>query len=88
MLKPYHSINTLECGLDEAGVGCLAGPLFAGAVIWPPNLAETLEDNDDALAALYLLNDSKKLTPHRRNLLFGFVKDYAIDWAVGIFFLL
>ncbi len=40
-LKAFYQENTLECGIDEAGAGPLAGPVAAGAVIWPPDLAAT-----------------------------------------------
>jgi ribonuclease HII len=57
-MKLQHSpIGVVEAGTDEAGRGCLAGPVTAAAVILPPNFK-----ND-------LLNDSKQLTEKQRNLL-------------------
>ena len=50
MLLPYHQTYLLETGCDEAGRGCLAGPVYAAAVILPPDFYHPL------------LNDSKKLT--------------------------
>jgi len=71
MLSPYLNINETEAGCDEAGRGCLAGPVFAAAVILPPNFS-----ND-------LLNDSKQLSEkHRKQLRIVIEKD-AIAWAVA-----
>ena len=61
----------LVCGCDEAGAGPLAGPVYAGAVILPPGLA------------LPWLNDSKQVTPKRRDLLFDQIKASAVAWAVA-----
>ena len=54
MLKPYHIRGILEAGCDEAGRGCIAGPVFAAAVILPEGFHDPL------------LNDSKKLNPKTR----------------------
>lgn len=61
----------LEAGCDEAGRGCLAGPVVAAAVIWP-------EDAD-----LPLLNDSKQLTHTQREALRADIEKQAIAWAIG-----
>lgn len=58
------------CGVDEAGRGPLAGPVAAGAVILPP-------DHD-----LLYLNDSKKVTPKRRDMLFDQIREEALAYAV------
>lgn len=58
-------------GIDEAGRGCLAGPVVAGAVILPP-------DHD-----LPGLTDSKKLSARRRNVLAQAIKAQAVSWALG-----
>lgn len=71
MLLSYHTPECLEVGVDEAGVGCLAGPVFAAAVIWPPDLTDTH------------INDSKKLSPKKREELYDFVISNAIDWSVA-----
>jgi ribonuclease HII len=71
MLEPYLNINEIEAGCDEAGRGCLAGPVFAAAVILPPNFS-----ND-------LLNDSKQLSEKRRKALRIVIKQKAIAWAVA-----
>ena len=59
------------CGCDEAGAGPLAGPVYAGAVVLPEGLE------------LPYLNDSKKVTPKRRDLLFSQIQEQAVDWAVA-----
>ena len=61
----------LVAGADEAGAGPLAGPVYAGAVILPPGLE------------LPYLNDSKKVTPRRREVLFDQIREQAITWAVA-----
>jgi ribonuclease HII len=61
----------LEAGLDEAGRGCLAGPVFAAAVILPTDFASPL------------LNDSKQLTARQRTLLRPQICAEAVSWAVG-----
>lgn len=62
----------IEAGCDEAGRGCLAGPVFAAAVILPEDFI-----NDE-------LNDSKKLTEKKRYLLRETIQKSAISWGVGI----
>ena len=71
MLKRYYSRNLTEAGCDEAGRGCLAGPVFASAVVLGRKFR-----NDK-------LNDSKKLTPKERNELRIIIEERAISWAVG-----
>lgn len=61
----------LVCGCDEAGAGPLAGPVYAGAVILRSG------------AELPWLNDSKQVTPRRRDVLFDQIKASAIAWAVA-----
>lgn len=61
----------LVCGCDEAGAGPLAGPVYAGAVILPDGLE------------LKYLNDSKQVTPKRRDALFEQIKEAAAAWAVA-----
>lgn len=73
-LLPFFSPLT-EAGADEAGRGCLAGPVVAAAVILPPDVTP-----DD----LPGLNDSKKLTPQKREALRPIVEQVAVAWAVGI----
>jgi ribonuclease HII len=71
-LKPYFTEGLLEAGVDEAGRGCLAGPVVAAAVILPGNVK------------LPGLNDSKQLTLAQREMLEPLVKDQAIAWAIGV----
>lgn len=61
----------IEAGCDEAGRGCLAGPVFAAAVILPEGFEHPL------------LNDSKQMTEHNRNLLREVIERDAVAWAVA-----
>jgi len=70
MLKPSYTNTLTEAGCDEAGRGCLAGPVYAAAVILPLNY-----ENE-------LLNDSKKLSEKHRNSLKEIIIRDALDWAV------
>lgn len=72
MLEPFLYDNHIEAGCDEAGRGCLAGPVFAAAVILPKEFR--CED----------LNDSKQLTEKKRYSLRKVIEDNAISWSVGI----
>jgi ribonuclease HII len=72
MLKNNYYIGKIEAGCDEAGRGCLAGSVYAAAVILPDDY-----QND-------LLNDSKQLTEKRRYQLREIIERDAIAWAVGI----
>lgn len=72
MLNPHYYEGLVEAGCDEAGRGCLAGSVFAAAVILPSNYY-----NDE-------LNDSKKLTEKHRKQLREVIKRDALSWAVGI----
>lgn len=71
-LQLKHTPFLFEAGCDEAGRGCLAGPVVAAAVILPENFFHSL------------LNDSKQVTKSNRNLLRQFIEENAIEWAVGI----
>ncbi len=71
-LQLYLRKGRIEAGCDEAGRGCLAGPVFAAAVILPENF-----END-------LLNDSKKLTEKQRYALRPVIERQALAFAVGI----
>ena len=72
MLKSHYYEGKIEAGCDEAGRGCLAGSVYAAAVILPENY-----QND-------LLNDSKQLTEKRRYQLREIIQHDAVAWAVGI----
>lgn len=71
-LKRSFTIDLIEAGCDEAGRGCLAGPVVAAAVILPINFNHPL------------LNDSKKMTDKQREILFPIIKKEALSWGVGI----
>jgi ribonuclease HII len=72
MLLPYYNETLIEAGCDEAGRGCLAGSVYAAAVILPKDYHNEL------------LNDSKQLTAKKRYLLREQIERDAIAWAVGI----
>ena len=72
MLASHYYEGKVEAGCDEAGRGCLAGSVYAAAVIFPEDY-----QNDE-------LNDSKQLTDKRRKLLREIIQRDAIAWAVGI----
>ena len=71
MLKNYLHQQLIEAGCDEAGRGCLAGPVFAAAVILPPDFYHPL------------LNDSKKVTEVNRNELRIYIEEQALAYAVA-----
>ena len=71
-LLPYFTENCIECGCDEAGRGCLAGAVFAAAVILPPDF-QCPE-----------LNDSKQLSEKKRYALRPIIEQYAVSYAIGI----
>lgn len=71
MLLKNHSKSLLECGTDEAGRGCLAGPVTAAAVIFSSNFKNTI------------LNDSKQLSEHKRDLLKPIIETEALTFAVA-----
>ncbi len=72
MLLSFLQAGVVEAGCDEAGRGCLAGPVFAAAVVLPADF-----ENE-------LLNDSKKLTEKQRYSLRPVIEENAISWGVGI----
>lgn len=71
-LLPYLEAGRIEAGCDEAGRGCLAGPVVAAAVILPPGFCHPL------------LNDSKQLTERQRNALRPIIEKEATAWAVAM----
>lgn len=72
MLKPYYNKDCIEAGLDEAGRGCLAGPVVAAAAILPRDYNN------------FELNDSKQLDKASRERLAEIIKKDALAYAVGI----
>lgn len=71
MLQQYLISGRVEAGCDEAGRGCLAGPVTAAAVILPADFSNEL------------LNDSKQLTEHQRDILRPIIEREALAWAVA-----
>ena len=72
MLEPFHQKGILEAGCDEAGRGCLAGPVVAAAVIL------------DLKKPINGLDDSKKLSEKKRDRLRPIIEERALSWAVGV----
>ena len=72
MLKPYFQKKLIEAGCDEAGRGCLAGPVFAAAVILPKDYKNKI------------LNDSKQVSEKKREILRYEIEKEAISYAVGV----
>jgi ribonuclease HII len=72
LLKTFLLENSVEVGCDEAGRGCLAGPVVAAAVILPPTFQHSL------------LNDSKKLSEKTRLFLEPLIKEQAISFGIGV----
>lgn len=70
-LRAFYNEGILEAGCDEAGRGCLAGPVFAAAVVLPPGFYNPL------------LNDSKQLSEKQRYALRPFIEQHAIAFAVA-----
>ena len=71
MLEPYYKAGVVEAGCDEAGRGCLAGPVFAAAVVLPQGYSNAE------------LNDSKQLTEKQRYALRSRIEQEALAWAVA-----
>ncbi|MFT3979321.1 MAG: ribonuclease HII [Ferruginibacter sp.] len=72
MLQPFLYADRIEAGIDEAGRGCYAGPVFAAAVILPAGFQHPL------------LNDSKQLKKEQRELLRPLIEAQSISWAVAM----
>ncbi len=72
MLLPYFDASKLEAGCDEAGRGCLAGPVVAAAVVLPKKVS------------IPLLNDSKKLSEKQRDQLRPIIEKQALSFAIGV----
>ncbi len=72
MLKPFYTVGVVEAGCDEAGRGCLAGPVYAAAVILPSDFSNSQ------------LDDSKKLNARTRDMLREVVEREALSFAVGL----
>lgn len=72
MLQSFFKANQIEAGIDEAGRGCYAGPVFAAAVILPRAFSHPM------------LNDSKQLNAHQRETLRPIIESQSIAWAVAM----
>ncbi|MBQ0089096.1 MAG: ribonuclease HII [Prevotellaceae bacterium] len=72
MLKPFYHPSVIEAGCDEAGRGCLAGSVFAAAVIFPQGYTNEL------------INDSKQLSAKNRDKLRIIIEHDALAWSVGV----
>jgi len=72
MLKQYLDETKIEVGIDEAGRGCLFGPVTVGAVVWPH------EDPEPYLE----IKDSKKVSEKKRLLLKDYIEEHAVAWSV------
>lgn len=76
MLQQYANEHKIEVGVDEAGRGCLFGPVCVGAVIWP---------NEDPLFEGHpppIIKDSKKVSEKKRTILREYIEKHAIAWSV------
>ncbi len=71
LLNRFIDDNLIECGCDEAGRGCLAGPVYAAAVILPDDFYHPW------------LNDSKQLTEQKREALRPIIEAEALAWGIG-----
>lgn len=74
-LRRFLHAGRLEAGVDEAGRGCLAGPVAAAAVVWDPALEHPL---------VARIRDSKRLTARAREELREFIEAHAVAWAVRL----
>ena len=70
-LRTHYQEELTEAGCDEAGRGCYAGPVFAAAVVLPPDFFHPL------------LNDSKQVTPDNREILRTYIEANALSWSVA-----
>lgn len=76
----YEEDECIEVGIDEAGRGCLWGPMYAAAVIWVPE--DEMSEEQKLIAPM--IKDSKKVTSQKkRAYLSNSIKDLAVDWAIG-----
>ena len=79
MLKSRYKIDdVIECGVDEAGRGCLWGPFYAGAVVWKD---EHLWD-DELRKLSEQIKDSKKLSAKKRDLIYQGIVKHAVAYGI------
>ena len=72
LIHPYFDDGLIECGIDEAGRGCGAGPVVAAAVILSSDFHHPL------------LNDSKKMNASQRLIMEDIIKEHAISYGIGV----
>ena len=77
MLKQFYEKDKIEVGLDEAGRGCLFGPVCVAGVIWLDE--DPIQDDKD-----YEIKDSKKVSEKKRTLLKDYIKDNAIAYSIQL----
>lgn len=77
MLKQFYEKNKIEVGLDEAGRGCLFGPVCVAGVIWLDE--DPIQDDKD-----YEIRDSKKVSEKKRTLLKDYIKDNSIAYSITL----
>tara|TARA_B110001450_G_scaffold253054_2_gene275844 strand:- start:1971 stop:2594 length:624 start_codon:yes stop_codon:yes gene_type:complete len=74
-MKAYYYRDEIEAGVDEVARGCLAGPVFTSAVVWPKEI-----DPSDTNT---IVNDSKKLSRRKRLMLKDYIEEFALDYSVS-----
>ena len=74
IMQSISKLNIIEVGLDEVARGCMFGRVYTAAVIWPPDF---IEDKN------YIIKDSKKLSKKKREELYYYIIDTALDWNVN-----
>ena len=77
MLEQFYEQNKIEVGIDEAGRGCLFGPVCVGAVIWLDE--DPIKDDKN-----YEIKDSKKVSEKKRTLLIDYIKDNCIAYNIQL----
>ena len=75
-MQLFYNEKDIEVGIDEVGRGCLVGPVYAAAVIWPKQLNPEIEHP--------VLKDSKKYSKKKLPIMEQYIKDNCIDYAIGI----
>ena len=84
-LKWHMVPGRIEAGVDEAGRGCLAGPVYAAAVVWcGPDEDEATRKVEMPAETMLLVRDSKTLSPKQREVAKAFVENEAWAWGVGV----
>lgn len=73
-MQPYYYDDVLEAGIDEVARGCLAGPVYTAAVVWP----KEIEGED----TMMITKDSKKYSKRQRLILKDYIEEHAIDFSV------